>query len=352
MSGFPILDLIAGLIFIYFLTSIISSSAVEILLTLANLRAKTLTKWLKTIFSQTVNVPGDTPGTPKTAPLFEAIMDHCALTALSGKGKSTAYIDAKNFATALIEKINFDVNKVVNVVPATLATFCSDLAKTTGLPPDLQRTFLMYAQEATDTWNKLATKTGSEMELFRTKLENWYDSNMDRVGGTLKQKYSRPLTFWLGLAIVFVMNVDSISLAKYLYSNPDARAKLAASAYAEGRNDSLKLSVNLPPADSAKLKTWQDTVNARIQAVNKAKAALSDVIPLGWSQGEFSGYAKSICAKNQPKSPVIMKLLGLLLTTLAVMLGAPFWFDLLNKITNIRGTGAKPASTTDKKKKK
>ena len=31
---------------------------------------------------------------------------------------------------------------------------------------------------------------------------------------------------------------------------------------------------------------------------------------------------------------------------LAVMLGAPFWFDLLNKVTNLRGTGAKPLSSS------
>jgi hypothetical protein len=37
--------------------------------------------------------------------------------------------------------------------------------------------------------------------------------------------------------------------------------------------------------------------------------------------------------------------LGWLVTARAGMLGAPFWFDLLQKITNLRGTGPKPAST-------
>jgi hypothetical protein len=30
------------------------------------------------------------------------------------------------------------------------------------------------------------------------------------------------------------------------------------------------------------------------------------------------------------------------------MMGAPFWFDTLNKISNLRGTGNKPQTTADK----
>jgi hypothetical protein len=31
-------------------------------------------------------------------------------------------------------------------------------------------------------------------------------------------------------------------------------------------------------------------------------------------------------------------------------MGAPFWFDILNKIANLRGTGRKPASSADREK--
>jgi hypothetical protein len=41
----------------------------------------------------------------------------------------------------------------------------------------------------------------------------------------------------------------------------------------------------------------------------------------------------------------VIKLLGLLVTTLAATLGAPFWFDVLNKIINIRSTGPSPNET-------
>jgi hypothetical protein len=42
---------------------------------------------------------------------------------------------------------------------------------------------------------------------------------------------------------------------------------------------------------------------------------------------------------------------GWLITGLAVALGAPFWFDLLNKLVNLRGSGPRPtpATQTDSK---
>jgi len=52
-------------------------------------------------------------------------------------------------------------------------------------------------------------------------------------------------------------------------------------------------------------------------------------VPLGWSRATaphdfWSGLGK---------------VLGLLVTGFAVSLGAPFWFDLLNKVSNLRGAG-------------
>jgi hypothetical protein len=37
-----------------------------------------------------------------------------------------------------------------------------------------------------------------------------------------------------------------------------------------------------------------------------------------------------------------VKILGLLVTVLAISLGAPFWFDLLNRLVNLRSTGKPP----------
>jgi len=41
----------------------------------------------------------------------------------------------------------------------------------------------------------------------------------------------------------------------------------------------------------------------------------------------------------------LVKLAGFVISAFAVMLGAPFWFDLLKKIVPVRMTGMKPASS-------
>ncbi len=38
---------------------------------------------------------------------------------------------------------------------------------------------------------------------------------------------------------------------------------------------------------------------------------------------------------------ILKTLLGWLITAAAVSLGAPFWFDLLGKVANLRGDGGK-----------
>ena len=57
-------------------------------------------------------------------------------------------------------------------------------------------------------------------------------------------------------------------------------------------------------------------------------------VPLGWTAPPWKSLDFPLGWLN--------KLAGLALTTFAVSLGAPFWFDLLNKFMNIRSAGKAP----------
>jgi hypothetical protein len=48
---------------------------------------------------------------------------------------------------------------------------------------------------------------------------------------------------------------------------------------------------------------------------------------------------------------ILLKLIGWLITAGATVLGAPFWFDTLKKLVNIRGTGVNPAEKPAESKK-
>jgi hypothetical protein len=348
MSSIPILDLVAGMVFFYFLLSLISSSAVEMILTGLNCRAKMLGKWLTDTFKEPVPQPGG-----GTVPLSKAIMNHFAITALSAEDKSTSYIAPVNFATALLERISFDPANITNI-PKDIAGYITALQNTKALPEELQRVFLGFAIEAQNTFAALSVKTVGEIDLFKAKIGTWFDSNMDRVGGSMKKRYSRPFTFLVAAVVALSLNADSINMAKYLYNNPEARAKIAASAYEAAHNDEFKKQVDnfqaahqeLKTADTGvTLKQIQDTIAARWKQMNIAKAALEEnSVPLGWNADEYKASPSGLVF-------VLRKFAGLLFTFFAIIMGAPFWFQILNKIANLRGTGAKPAAA-DKKSKK
>jgi len=349
MSGFPILDLVIGIIFIYFVLSIISSSAIEIILTGLKARAALLEEWLFTIFDKPVTQPDGTK-----ISLGQAIMDHCSVTALSGAGRSTSYIDAKNFASALLEKITYDPANPKSIAK-NIDEFIEALDKTTVLSTEFQRVLLTYANEAKDSYRALSEKTVSEIELFRRKVENWYDSSMDRLTDVLKKRYSRPATFFVAVVITSLLNADSISIAKYLYSNPEARTKIAMQAVGSASDSALIKKVQqlkIGAADTSatgkmSLEEIKDEITQKITDIEKAKQGLEDVIPLTWkaselkdANGRFSGLL------------LFSKITGLLVTVLAIMMGAPFWFDVLNKVSNLRSSGAKPALSSSEEQKK
>ena len=334
MSGFPIIDLIAGIIFVYFLLSIVCSSVVEIILTGLKARSKLLEEWLYKIFDKQVQV-GKT-----TVSLGQAIMDHCSVTGLSEKGKSPSYIDPANFTSALLEKLTFnpdDPNSIAN----DLNTFINKIQQTNILSLELKRALLSYAYETRDAYKSTANKTVSDVEMFRSKIENWYDTSMERLTGDFKRRFSRPATLVVAAVIVVLMNADSVNIAKYLYSNPEARARVAAQAYQAAHDSTQAFNqkiASIQNANDTTVKQLQATLQTGLDNINDAKAAINENLPFGWEAAYFKTRLGFF--------DILSKILGLAVTTLAIMLGAPFWFDLLNKVTNLRGTGAKPANSS------
>jgi hypothetical protein len=73
-------------------------------------------------------------------------------------------------------------------------------------------------------------------------------------------------------------------------------------------------------------------------------------IPIGWpsvrDHTDSWWGAAFLHSLLVPNAAGFWKLAGLLATALAVSLGAPFWFDLLQKFLNIRTAGPVPAKSS------
>jgi hypothetical protein len=84
-------------------------------------------------------------------------------------------------------------------------------------------------------------------------------------------------------------------------------------------------------------------------AAARASQQARPLVP-AWSKEDSAAVAKASSGKwwyglntaSTRPGPFFSKLLGLFLTAIAISLGAPFWFDLLNKVISIRAAGRAP----------
>ena len=84
---------------------------------------------------------------------------------------------------------------------------------------------------------------------------------------------------------------------------------------------------------------WYRTIRDQIQQAEDQVSKVENLgIPLGWNPNPFS----------QAFPAWLQTILGWLMTAIAVSLGAPFWFDMLNKIVNVR-LAEKPAEESTRK---
>lgn len=189
-----------------------------------------------------------------------------------------SYIPPKQFAIAFID--------VLQTIPGDPHPFEHSLnaMKDPQLRPMLQG---MYRRAAGD------------MEKLQAEVAAWFDNGMERVAGSYKRR-SQLGCFVIALCIAALFNVDSIHLFETLWIHPTLAAQ-------------LKI-----------VESGEALTNALTQLRS---------LPVGWAQApEFLFGSK--------ESWTMM--LGWLVTASSALFGAPFWFDVLQRMTRLRGTGNKP----------
>jgi hypothetical protein len=227
------------------------------------------------------------------------------------------YIPARNFALALLDLFND---------PATAspgATFRS------GVP--LQRRILAPAVPAGTTEADSAyldtsqvaraldvaiRANGGDPAKVQLEVEGWFNSVMDRISGVYKRRTQRIL-LWAAFALALACNVNTIGLVQTLAANQGLRDAIVSQAEREVSAGTLKA------ADRAALQERQEELKGL-------------GLPLGWSRPQL---AKVTPWNGWDGLLAFLELLvGCWLTALAISLGAPFWFDVLNRLMVIRAT--------------
>jgi hypothetical protein len=172
------------------------------------------------------------------------------------------------------------------------------------------------------------------LEGLRQNLESWFNSSMDRFAGWYK-RWTRQVCFVIGTILVVIANADTLALANRLARDSALRSAIVSAA----DTATEKLAGNV---DANATKDHPQIVQQARQDLLEEAEKLN--LPLGWIDPKLNNAHDPFETERIPTDPFgwFLKVVGLLISALAVSLGAPFWFDTLSKFMNVRGAGKVP----------
>lgn len=235
----------------------------------------------------------------------------------SARRSLPSYISAQSFAEAVIDLV------IPNAAGYTrMSTVETNINR---LPQSPLKTSLVT----------LAANANGDLSKFRSSVERWYDDHMDRVSGWYK-RYTAVITLVIGGVLVLLLNINTLTIGRTLYTQSAVSQAVSAVAaktvscppHQSGQNCLSAVEEQLASAATAGLPIGWGTVRAcRVPGVK-----------CGWWQerGIISPHGSSV-------AQVLLVLAGFLITIIALVPGARFWFDLLGKLGTLRSSGPKPA---------
>jgi hypothetical protein len=345
MSALGMLNVAIGIIFVFLLLSLICSAINEVIENFLKKRASDLEQGICQLLQPKDAATGDM--------LLKKFYSNPFIHSLyqgsyTKAGKNLpSYIPASNFALALLDMIKEEGGNAsaISTIDSFVVKSKDEKGNTVVSLQPLKTAVLnwadSHAQKAIYTLIELAE---NDLDKARKNIEKWYDSSMDRVSGWYKRRVQKILII-LGFVLAIVMNADTIALVKSLTNDPALQNSMVAAAQEFAKADST---ANTP--ESAK-----DRARRNIEKLNELR------LPIGWDWGSAESAITDSTAKKDSAvvhhavhtavhmpnyylavpdsfSGWMLKIFGWLITGLAVSLGAPFWFDVLNKVMVIRST--------------
>jgi hypothetical protein len=138
--------------------------------------------------------------------------------------------------------------------------------------------------------------------------------------------------------VTVLANADTIHVARRLWRDPVLRSAVVEEAKSRAQKPRPSVSVEYPDPDDP---TNPTVVTNEGNTVSPDERALLGQV-LGW-QGSLA---------DNTSRDWFERILGWLITILAICLGAPFWFDILNKFMNVRSAGKSPDEAAKKPEKR
>lgn len=323
MLNSSILDIALGMVFLFVLVSLLCSAVNEMIAQFIRMRAKNLEAGLTNLLQS-----------GGANQLVTDLYQHPLINGLSKAGEKPSYIPPKNFTLALMDIMTGNTGKL----PADNQSL---IAKIEG-----QKFFAQT--EAGKSIILLLHEAGDDVEKARRNVENWYNDAMDRVGGWYKQK-TQIIIFGISLVVCTALNIDAIKISQTLWTDIALRQALVQAA---SSTDVAGLMPQSPAKQSIEEESTgnddgagKETVESP-EDVGKLIKKIEELrLPIGWTIKDGEEKKWIWVSEKFEAMDWLVKFMGILITTFAGSLGAPFWFQLLNKIVDLRAAGKQPGKS-------
>lgn len=328
-----VLEVVIGIIFIYLLLSILCTSANECVAALTRRRGEMLRKGIHQLLEGQPLKKGGA-----SDEFLNAFYKHPLIISMMQGEPSKAKDSDKRDAAPSEAKDGIGRRHPAYLAPRTFVAVVTDILTEfkpgsvhfqdfenggAALPEGSVRTSVLA----------LVQRSNQNLEKAQLATEAWFKDAMDRVNGWYKRR-TQLWTIIIAFFLTLVANANTINIVKKLGNDPVLRAAIVEEAKVRAQKPRPTISVEYADQD--------DPTNPTIthNEGNELSQNEMDLLgqTLGWHDNVF--YDKN--GYSWTKQIWLERVIGWLLTILAISLGAPFWFDLLNKIVNIRFAGKSP----------
>lgn len=364
-----VLEVAIGLIFAFTLVSMAASVINEWLSALLAQRATFLFQGIKALLGDAVGSDvWNHPVIRGLAPLSKP--------ANPPKPRHPSYVPAATFVQSLLAVVVKPAAPAAGAPAPAPLTVGDVLAAVNDIQdPQTKQALLALIQDAE-----------GKIEVLKAKIAGWFDAAMERVSGQYK-RWSQRWLFVFGLVVAVATGVDAIHLARVLWADDALRLQVVREAEAAAQAEQTASDAAASAPTTASAQGAEPAGEASVAPAAREATAMADAtaVPAATPVAELATpippATTALAAEASPVStpppsmeevkkrrqqafesvgrigrtslplvPLTMApqmgvayawhLPGFLITALAACLGAPFWFDVLNKVINLRLAGA------------
>ncbi len=363
------LDIVMGLIFIYLLYSLFATVLSEIIATKLGLRARNL----KEAVDRMLNDEAEAGWWARLWDSFRLLKnpdkgitkefyDHPEIKYLGSSGifRNPSSFKAVSFSKTLLNLLFGDEQLTREKIDARLKEVIR-LAE--GADKVLDTQTARYI-------NSLWMEAYGDITKFKLQLETWFDRTMEQATEWYKRKIQIILLI-LGFLIAWCFNADTFTIVNKLSRDKDARDKIVSMANAYVQNNKIQLDTTAIRG-ATELQTYTDKLDSLLAIKQQIETEIGETSTLlgtgGWPADVVTVHtdprsgqqlytpqidrealtnARAAIKEGEIKFTLKEKIgyfftlpcvhfWGFFVTAIAISLGAPFWFDLLNKLMQLR----------------